>query len=394
VIISNVLICTSQLFWHSFWNKLLILLMIHKKHMKKKNILGVLLIGLSINVYSQINKVSYLLKYNAASENFETYLKIIEGQSEKSRELVQFNSQISIMTPSNARIEVQDYLLPMTDNNKPSRWIQSSKKNSIGGRNNIAVQNFTPSLSPTGYYPKLNEGDERLLFTFKIYPKPTCKDEVRLFNNETDGDITKYNYNGADFRNGFTLGRIEQLYENIFIHQNTISPQGKFPSEDLKIEQNKNQFILKSGTWSEDVAYSWILPNGKEVTSKNLVIESAENVGGIYKLNVKNQYGCITSEDYKMEERNNNATEKSKLVIYPNPTKDFLNLTVNANANSLVKAHITNVNGQVVQANIISEVSNGSVINKSVPLKLNPGFYIVELNIDERQEKLSFIVAE
>ena len=74
--------------------------------------------------------------------------------------------------------------------------------------------------------------------------------------------------------------------------------------------------------------------------------------------------------------------ESNKLVIYPNPASNLLNLKVNLDVNSNVQVEIFNVHGKQVFISADKEMVSGNHI-MSFPLNLSAGNYIVTVKSDE-----------
>ncbi len=362
--------------------------------MKNRILIPAFLLITSLSAFAQVVQTSFSIKYNHKNETFDTYLKVEKGSTDVRRQLTQFNSQLSVITPQNAKVKVTKSYYPITDDKQPSAWIYSNQIRSLGERSGSGVHSFVPSISPTSFYNDIKEGDEIILFSFTVSPKPSCDNEVRLYDNKSDRKNSLFNFQGADFSNGFAMGSPDQLNNNDAIVENILMPKGSFPKNENKITSIDNVSVLNAGEWSDRARYEWIMPNGLKANTKDLILANDPKLNGKYILRITNDFGCSLTEEYNVDIRSKEVEEVKMVSVYPNPAKDFINITVNAKPGQKVVANITNVAGQKLINGVINEEKAAGQINKNIALKLNAGLYIVELKIDGRDEKHPFIIIE
>jgi hypothetical protein len=186
--------------------------------MKNKFIIAFFLFTAS-TLIGQIKNVSYHLDYNATTKLYDLNLIVLEGEAHKSSDRIQFNAQISIVTPSNVNLEVVKSYMPLVGNrtyegDKPLNWIVSNYLRNAKALKDNAAYSISPKLGLTSYYNDLKEGDKVKLFSLEVYPLPADKESVRLFSNKFDAGSNLLE--GSDFRNGFTIGGVKQLYDESF----------------------------------------------------------------------------------------------------------------------------------------------------------------------------------
>jgi Secretion system C-terminal sorting domain len=229
---------------------------------------------------AQVSKLNYLLEYNAKDSTYAVYIKIVEGTSVTAPQRAQFNSQISIVKPTNTALTIIESHMPiqgnnaMTSTNPPLKWVVSSDVLAPAIKPNVDFLAVTPTLSPTSFYNKLVPQDEVKLFSFKVTPLPANPLDVRFFDNTTDPKNYEPGMAGADFRNGFTLGGVLQDYA------------GNLPSRIINAQTTSTL-----STVLDDVI---IYPNP---TSSTCMIKSSDPVQKyeVFDINGKNVLSGLTS---------------------------------------------------------------------------------------------------
>jgi hypothetical protein len=193
--------------------------------MKINLILSVFILTLS-SVFGQVKSVSYDIKFNAESKEFDVYLIINEGNALSSRQRIQFNSQVSVVVPNGSSLVVSKSLMPLIDNselrsNKPLNWSVSNSVKAVKSMNNNSIFSVSPNLTSTSFYNELNEKDNVKLFSVAVSPIPSDLSSVRIFNNEHDASSKELF--GGDFSNGFTMGNVSQLFKDKEVELKTVN---------------------------------------------------------------------------------------------------------------------------------------------------------------------------
>jgi hypothetical protein len=183
--------------------------------MKNRFIIAFFLFGASALI-GQIKNVSYQLDYNSTTKLYDVNLVIQQGEAHKNTDRIQFNAQVSLVTPSNVNVEIAKSYMPLVGNiaykgDQPMSWGISNFLRNVEAINNCAVYSIAPKLAKTAFYNDLKEGDKVKLFSLEVYPLPQDKSTVRLYSNKNDATSKKME--GSDFRNGFTMGGVAQLYD-------------------------------------------------------------------------------------------------------------------------------------------------------------------------------------
>jgi hypothetical protein len=366
-----------------------------------------------INVNAQIEKVALGLKFNTSTKLFDCYLKAERGQAIEARQRIQFNSQISIVTPAGSALRIEELYMPLEDNKdyngtKPMEWKVS---NSASGLEDSDIFSIVPSIAPSSFYNNILEGEEVKLFSVSISPLPVCGQGVRLFENGVDPASNARNMSGGDFSNGFTIGGAEQKYTSNFITSNPLLPTGDMSATtEGFVNDNIN---LNAGTWKNASSFSWEGPNGFKSNEKNPVISKASvKNAGKYTLTVTNDFGCTTTMSTMvkvnavqdlMKDENTTSVINSKIgqeqvvvssKIYPNPATNFINLTIQANKGAQVSASIFGVDGKIVMTNVVNQKMDANQLDKNIPLKLNSGIYNIKVTIDGVDTEHRFICIE
>ncbi|MBK8110721.1 MAG: hypothetical protein IPK46_10515 [Saprospiraceae bacterium] len=155
------------------------------------------------------------MKFNPQSSLYDCYLHIAEGNAFTKKERIQFNAQVSFVLPAEAEMNIIETHMPLKDNlhfggNNAAKWYITNKIENPAALRGQRIVSVTPDLSPTGQYNELREGDMVKLFSFNVYPLPTCGEAVRLFDNAKDPGSSAEGLRGGDFSNGFTIGGTAQ----------------------------------------------------------------------------------------------------------------------------------------------------------------------------------------
>lgn len=370
----------------------------------KKNILIIALLAVASGLSAQVSAVKYALKYNPETCLFDCYLAVDSGKTKMLRHRAQFNSQVTIVAPNGSHVVVQESYMPLKDNQEYRSeasidWIETSLIDAPAVAADLSFHSFTPSLAPTAFYNDLKAGEEVRLFSIKVDPMVDCAADVRLFDNATDPNSSKDGMEGGDFRNGFTMGGLQQLYAGNAAAVLPTSPA----IENLQVTYRKGvnvAFDVVEGSQSEcqkGIQIEWYGPNGligKGPTAPEL--SHADARSGDYRVRVVDALGCIAEETIMLgastgvnshelaggqESSVTTSTwdiNDSSSAIYPNPANGFTTISVAAAAGVKVTANLCDIDGRIIQNNIVNEVLSGSGIEARVNLgTVAPGMYTV-----------------
>lgn len=186
---------------------------------KKLSLFFLLCFGLSYPVLkAQVLAANYELVYDEKEKHFDVYLVVLEGSASTTRHRVQFNSQVSIIVPTGAMVEVVQNHNPFQDNQqykgtKPLIWelVKPLIAPAPSPKNDFYA--VRPVLFPSSFYNDVNQGDKIKLFTLKITTDNI--NGVRFFNNGVDPGPEVPGMLGRDFNNGFCMGGPAQLYKKV-----------------------------------------------------------------------------------------------------------------------------------------------------------------------------------
>ena len=168
-------------------------------------------------VSAQVTDVKYMLRFNDTTQLFDAFLVAESGNATTVPQRTQFNSQFSVVVPSGSNVSVSENFLPLLGNQNynsmtPREWrIMNSITAPLSNPHND-YHAINVSLSPAAQYNNITQGDTLKLFSLSVQPIPTCKQEVRMFENDTDPTSQDPSFMGGDFSNGFTMGGSLQLY--------------------------------------------------------------------------------------------------------------------------------------------------------------------------------------
>ena len=106
--------------------------------------------------------------------------------------------------------------------------------------------------------------------------------------------------------------------------------------------------------------------------------------------------GIFRCEDFKgpvnVPEISNNKVNDSKIIVFPNPAKDFANISFNVNKKTNVIINIYNINGSIVKSIKLNNQEPGNHTIGFVTNNLNKGIYFAKMETDETISTAKFIV--
>ncbi len=214
-------------------------------------------IAISSNLFSQIKKMQYQLRYNAADTSYAMYLVVKEGNGILSKDRVQLNSQISIVVPNGTDLSLKNFFTPLANNvnyggTRAMKWKVSSVVLSPKIQPANDFIGIVPELSNGAYwFNDLKQNDSVKMFTFKVFPMPTCLGDVRLFVNGVDPNSSAPGMGGGNFSNAFTIGNLfNQTYDSNAKPKNMPAPFAlNMPSDTFEIGATINLAEYAQGSW-------------------------------------------------------------------------------------------------------------------------------------------------
>ena len=385
-----------------------------------RNLISLFIIGLfTVTASAQLEQVSYSLEFNAEQCMFDVYMNVEKGNTNTTMHRVQLNSQISVIAPANANINVEETFMPLIDNqtkssNTPASWEVTSMLNAPAVSSHLSYHSITPYLNPAAFYGDIKLGDKVKLFTFSVEPFLNCASDVRLFDNESDPTSLDEGMRGANFKNGFTIGGLHQSYTG---NTEKVGPQ----KPAINVLHKKGREIVKDIEYSAvsscqgALEFAWmkgdkVIKTGAEAPS----LTNSQIRTGQYKLVLTDGLGCSTEEVITIYGDNATAGQTSGLTVdkgnltsgidgaegtvseshgiadevetlvnmFPNPAKEHVNIDVVAAIGQTVTANIVNGEGKVVKANIINtEMTSQEQTFRVTIAELNTGLYNVNVSI-------------
>ncbi|MDF1696924.1 MAG: Ig-like domain-containing protein [Saprospiraceae bacterium] len=236
-----------------------------------------------------IYKTKLLLEYNEESSLYELKLYIVCGSATTYPQRIQFNSQITIVTPTGSIVSLVELFNPKENNQFytgtiPILWDFGPKEIAPPIQPQLDFHTVFPNLSPPGAYNNLYEGDTVVLFSFDVEGVNPCDNEVRLY--ETGKDHTsEYSPSGGDYSQGFTFGGGIQTYSgNLYTpyKPNYITPTNIATiceEECIDLEPTFNCLEgVTSYEWSTGETTPNIMVCPEEFTSYYLLLKDDEDV--------------------------------------------------------------------------------------------------------------------
>jgi hypothetical protein len=251
----------------------------------KKSLVLIFLLTIAIaHLKSQVTSVNYFMEFNYVDSTYDCFLIINAGQATNVPDRIQYNSNLTIVAPSNAPISIAENFNPLTTSGTPIQWVPTGSYNYSGSK----YLSVIPTISPAGIYGYLYPGDTIKLFSIETTYYPLgCVNQLRFFENGVDP-----NPSGADLSNGFTIGSPEQLYSG----NSSVVNITRIDS----LTSNCNNFIeIISHTnngFQIPLLYNWTGPDGFTSNSANAIIQNPTSANiGLYTLTIQDSMGCIVS---------------------------------------------------------------------------------------------------
>lgn len=241
-------------------------------------------------VSAQVTDVKYLLRFNDTTGLFDAFLIAEAGNATTVQQRTQFNSQFSVVVPSGSSVSVSENFLPLVGNQNynsmtPREWNMVNSILAPLSNPHNDYHALIPGLSPSAHYNNIAEGDTLKLFSISVQPIPACKQEVRMFENDTDPTSQDPSFMGGDFSNGFTMGGSMQLYSGNIVGNIIPIPTVAITGDDSICISNITQLSPSTGgVWTS------IYPNVASVSFFGAVTALSEgNARFIFRNNIT---GC------------------------------------------------------------------------------------------------------
>lgn len=365
---------------------------------------------------AQVKDVSYKLQYDVETCLFDCFLVVNEGEAVSTRDRIQFNAQVSVVVPAGSTVYVDQSHMPLVDNQNrtgtvSTEWEVTSFVESPQAMSDSDVYGITPYLSPTALYNDILEGEEVKLFSLKISNISNCGTDIRLFDNTNDPTSTNPGMRGTDFRNGFTMGGIDQLYST---NLETVLPSSPI-IEDVKVSFT-NGFALdvissqpNASACQEAITYSIYEPNGSLIEYSAIAGKSYKDLkDGLYTVVATDGLGCSAQTAFSAkglvnnegqtglgnnpQEEVVNVNHKFESSVFPNPSYGDVTLTVSGREGANVNVDIVDLDGQILKGNVFSTVLGATVEEVKINADLNPGIYTVAIKVDNAIKNHKLII--
>ncbi len=209
----------------------------------KKSIYVCLLmcVGLLSTLEAQISELKYLMNYNCETSQYDVSIKIMEGSANTILDRIQFNSQLTILIPTGMSFEIVDRYQPLEDNQTyqgtvPNAWATYTPIISPDGHEKYDFYSVAPKLAPASFFNDIEEGEEICLFSFAVDGEEEFNERIRFFDNEIDNDLSLFE--GADLRNGYSIGGAADKYNGNIHHNCVLSAVTQVSDQETNIYPN------------------------------------------------------------------------------------------------------------------------------------------------------------
>jgi len=315
-----------------------------------------------------------------------------EGNARGTLQRAQFNAQVTIVAPTSSNVFVTESYMPIIDNQKRggsevSSWSISNELENPSALEGNRLVSIVPQLLPAAFYNDLVEGDEVKIFSVKVNPVPTCAQDVRLYDNESDPASFSAGMGGSDFRNGFTIGGVEQKYNK---NTEVVLPTGpeieyvEFSATD-KIALDVNIIAKENAPCQESVELSIETPSGATMDYRSfLASDVADLQMGNYHVVAKDGLGCTTRSSFTPISTEVETTPVTTFDsgVFPNPAQNQFALTLEGPIGTKVQAEMVDVEGRIAQANILDITLDEELKIVNIDTNVLPGMYNLALTIN------------
>lgn len=368
---------------------------------------------------AQIKDVSFQLQYDKDKSVFNCYLIVNKGDAYSKKNRIQYNSQLTIVTPKNSVLKMVESFSPLQDNAylngvKPLKWFVGNELKNISTINQSNIFSIIPTVSPTAYYNNLDQNSVVKLFSFSVSPMPECAQGVRLFDNNSDNGISTDEAKGGDFSNTISIGGLHSIVSSNRSSINSLLPIGT--TQSIYNSNSSETLYLKAGDWENAAYFTWVTPDGKTLVGKDQIISNAKtNQSGVYKLIVTSNEGCSLENEVKVSiseiqkeallklekpeqnfdfESRLRSQDESQTMVFPNPAKDHLNYRIRYADHKDYVIDIVDIHGTVVKEKVCSGKTSSEDHVGRILIDLSSGLYILRLTVDQKTIEHTFLVLE
>lgn len=348
---------------------------------------------------AQVENVNYRLKYNAEACLFDAYMVVTEGATKRTVDRAQFNAQLTIVAPVTSNVFIKESFMPLMDNqnrssSSPSEWSVSNEIENpyqLDGKRLISI---VPELLPAAFYNDLQAGDEVRLFSFQVSPMTACASDVRLYDNQKDPSSLGKGMGGADFRNAFTIGGVDQKY---VMNGETVGPDGPTITDVTFSMKGKMSLDIQTTAPASDcqkgITYNVVAPNGTSVDYITFLQTAKNDIQrGDYTVVATDGIGCTSEKTFNAYNTNLTEEENVEVVtefvsgIYPNPAQREFSVIVEGSTGTTVVGNIIDIEGRIVNANVLNKTLQGGEETFLVETDLTPGMYSLVLTVNDAEK--------
>ena len=317
-------------------------------NLKKAAFLFCLVVLPSANsLKAQIESVKFLLEYNTMTGNFDVSVFIVGGKATSIARRTLANTQVSIMVPTGASVEIAERFMPLQNNQTytgtiPNPWKKSFHVVSPIFFPDYDIHSIIPTLSPPSHFNYIESGDTIKLFSLDIKLLSGCLSDVKLFERDMDMYCGP-GWGGGDFTQGMSIGSISQLYVGNLTPSNTNVNFQNFQM-DVNQELTLESSISGLGLWvfASDSTGMRLMNLSPGIAE----IKAFEEAQGKYTFICKNDsitdVSCIVlpvkTSVFEEDRRND-------LKIFPNPFTDVIYTSNGKNWDSM---EIHNLHGHLI----------------------------------------------
>ena len=245
---------------------------------------------------SQVDSIDYQIRYNDQDCLWDFYIIIEQGNATTVPTRAQFNAQYTFVVPHGTSVGNPIGNMPLQNNQayagtQPTEWSYGAPAIDPPSFPGFDFYPVAPKLAPASFFNDLFEGDTVKIFSVNMSIIPSCGEDVRIFNNDTDPNSSADGFGGGNFSNGYTLGSPTQLYNK---NEPTVLPPAPVLSAvNLCLTGIQIDLTATTSTCQEPLTYSWVGPSSYTSTTEDVNLPLATFAdAGTYSVTVTDAFGC------------------------------------------------------------------------------------------------------
>ena len=339
----------------------------------------------------KIEKVDFLLEYNLNDDIYHLSIIVKEGQAMGVAPRAIFNTQISIVTPSESNLIITEEVNPIRGNQnyegtEPTQWSVSDYVHAPAADPDINIFSIVPILTPASFFNNVFEGDTILLFKFEVEDLDEgCEQMVFNYDETIHPGPNDSGMNGADYSNNMSIGGSAPVYNGYSFGM--IYDEYVYIVADYDICSSDCVTISPINTQCYENFVSVLWNNGETENEITVCPDQDTDYTAVFTDIYGNEFDVTSKVTILPEDHidcivSNTSENIFDFEIYPNPVQ--WDLTIDS-ANPMSKIEIYSSTG-----NLVRNVSQMKT-NKINVSDLSSGIYFIKVSGETKVGLQKFI---